>query len=492
MEGASHSHSQQGSGRNRGENNMSHESARSESHIRNLFERAALTDRARQSWTLFDLGDQGFATVILGVILPIYYSDVAGGSAVGWSYTIALSFAIIAVLSPVLGALADYLERSRTFLGVFTVMGITSTAAIFFMGEGEIPLLWFAIPLPSWGLPLPVPSELLALSFLVILANIGYSGARLFYNSLLPGITTDETIDRVSAAGFAAGYLGGTVILIVAIVLTVAPSAFGIPDVATASRLALFVAACWWAVFVIPLFIYVPEPERADEDKPTGNPVTSAFGRLYTTFQEIRVFQVAFVFLVAYWFYINGVNAIILLAAAYGTEIGISQDNVMLAFLLVQILGVPFALLFGQLADRIETKNAIYCGLGVYILISFLAVGITEAWHFFAMAFLVGMVQGGTQAISRSLFGSLIPTHKSGEFFSFYTIVTGFASIAAPLLFGIVGDVTGSDRLAIASVSVFFIIGTALLTRVDVEKGRRAAREATVEGERATEDVTPV
>ena len=428
-----------------------------------LFDRLALTSRERWAWVCFDWGDQAFSTVIIGVVLPIYYVDVAGAhldsglATVYWSYTLALSFALIAIASPILGAIADHLERSRAFLAAFAGLGIVATGSMFFTSEGD----------------------LLLLSGLIVLANVGFNGSRLFYNSLLPGITTEDTIDRVSAAGFALGYMGGTIILLLALAFTLSPATFGLADGAAAARLALFVAACWWAIFAIPLFVYVPEPDREPRESTATNPVTAGFGRLYDTYQEIRTYRDAFVFLVAFWFYANGVLAIISLAAAYATDIGIAETNVMLAFLMVQILGIPCAFAFGQIADTFSSKTALYFGLGVYIVVSIGAVGVTTFSHFLVLAFLVGMVQGGTQAISRSLFGSLIPKHKSGEFFSFFTIIAGFAAVIAPLVFGVVGQLTGSTRFGIASLSIFFIVGTILLSYVDVSRGRRIASERT-------------
>lgn len=440
--------------------------------VGDVFSRLGLTTRERWAWVCFDWGDQAFSTVIIGVVLPIYYVDVAGShldsslATVYWSYTLALSFGLIGIASPVLGALADHTKQSRLFLAAFTVLGIVSTGAMFFTSEGD----------------------LLLLSWLIVLANIGFNGSRLFYNSLLPGITTGDTIDRVSAAGYALGYMGGTIILIAALAFTLSPETFGLADGAAAARLALFVAACWWAVFAIPLFVFVPEPEREESPEVYNNPVSAGFGRLYDTYQEVRTYREAFVFLIAFWFYANGVLAIISLSAAYATDIGISETNVMVAFLLVQILGIPCAFAFGQLADFLSSKQALYVGLGVYIMVSFGAVGVQTFWHFLILAFFVGLVQGGTQAISRSLFGSLIPEHKSSEFFSFFTIIAGFASVLAPLLFGIVGQVTGSTRIGIASLSVFFIAGTVILSFVDVERGRRIAREQTPPEVQPTDD----
>jgi UMF1 family MFS transporter len=427
-----------------------------------LLKKLGLDNRETQSWVLFDWGDNAFATVVLGVILPIYYVEVAGANLPGsmasvwWGYTLAISFAIVAVASPVLGAIADHVDQSRTFLAVFTGLGVVFTGALFFTSEGDFVLT----------------------SVLFVLANVGFSGARLFYNSLLPGITDEETIDRVSAAGYATGYLGGGTLLVVGLVLVTTPSTFGLTDTATASRVTLFIAACWWALFAIPLFVYVPEPEREGTDNSLGNPVTGGFSRLFDTYRDIQQYRIAFLFLIAFWFYTNGINAIITLSAAYATDIGLEQTDVMLAFVMVQFVGVPCAFLFGQLADWFSTKRAIYAGLAVYLCVALLAVGISTAWHFFALAFGVATVQGGTQGLSRSLFGSLIPDHKSGEFFSFFAIVSGFASILAPALFGAVGQITGSTRIAIGSLSIFFVVGLALLSFVDVDAGRTAARNS--------------
>jgi len=264
--------------------------------------------------------------------------------------------------------------------------------------------------------------------------------------------------------------------------MVVSPSTFGLPDTATASRVGLFVAAVWWAVFAIPLFIYVPEPEREPDefrDEVKQNPVVAGFGRLKRTYAEIKTFRFAFIFLVSFWFYNNGINAVITLAAAYASEIGLDQSAIILAVLIVQVVGIPCAFAFGRLADVFSTKNALFLGLGVYTLISIIAFGVTEAWHFYALAFLLGGVQGGTQALSRSMFGSLIPKHKSAEFFSFFAIVAGFASVAGPAMFGVVGQITGSVRIAILSLSVFFIIGTVILIKVDVDEGRTVAKERT-------------
>jgi UMF1 family MFS transporter len=445
-----------------------------------LLAEVGLDRRDTQSWVLFDWGDNAFATVVLGVILPIYYVEVAGASLDGnlasvyWGYTLAISFTIVAVVSPILGAIADHTNQSRRFLGLFTLLGVVFTGALVFTGEES----WLTTGLAS--IPgLDGDETWLLTSVLAIVANVGFSGARLFYNSLLPGITTGDTIDRVSTAGYAMGYFGGGTLLVVALVLISMPETFGLVDTAAASRLSLFLAACWWAVFAMPLFIYVPESDTSQtDDEIAHNPVVGGYRRLSQTYAEIQQYKVAFTFLVAFWFYTNGIQGIITLSAAFGSEIGLAQTDIMLALVMVQFVGVPCAFGFGKLADMYSTKRMLFAGLVVYICVSILAAGITAAWHFFALAFAIALVQGGTQALSRSLFGSLIPEHKSAEFFSFFAIVAGFASILAPLVFSFVGQITGSTRIAVGTLSVFFIVGTLLLLRVDVETGRSVAQDA--------------
>jgi UMF1 family MFS transporter len=429
--------------------------------VARLLERLSLTRRDTQSWVLYDWGDNAFATVTLAMVAPTYYTaevvPEAQAGDVYWSLMLAASFAIIGIASPVLGAIADHVERSREFLAVFTGLGVVFTGSLFFTGEGDVVLV----------------------AVLFGLANIGFTGARLFYNSLLPGVSDEGEIDRVSTAGYAIGYLGGTAALVLSFGV---PLAVGIPldNVGELSRLALFVAACWWAIFSIPLFIYVDEPERDSDDEVAGNPVRGGYRRLYNTYREIRTYKIAFLFLIAFWFYTNGISAIITLSAAYAeSTIGLAQTEILGALVLVNLIGVPCAFAFGQLAGRFSTKRALLGGIAVYTAIALGAVGVTRAWQFFLLAAGVGFVQGGTQALSRSLFGSLIPRHKSGEFFSFFSIVSGLASIAAPALFGIVGALTGSTRIAIGSLSVFFVVGMALLLRVYVETGREVARERT-------------
>lgn len=434
------------------------------SGISTLLGRLAVDTRERQSWVLFDFGDNAFATVVT-IILQTYYVAVAGvdladGDAlIYWSFTVALSYAIFAAVSPVLGAVADHLERSRRFLALFTLLGVLATGLLFFTGEGD----WLLV------------------SALFLTANVGFNGARLFYNSLLPGITSEGAIDRVSTAGYATGYIGGGVLLSAGAAVLATPETFGIADQAAASRLLLLVSACWWAVFAVPLFLYVPEPERDSDrsERVRERPIRESFGRLKETYHEIRTYRNAFLFLAGFFFYASGITAMINLAAAYASDIGLGQAAIIGSLVMVQFVGVPFSFLFGQLADRFSTRRMILVGLSVYTLVSIGGIGLQTAWQFFALAFGIALVQGGTQGLSRSLFGSLIPQHKSAEFFSFFAVVSAVSSMMAPTVFGVVASVVGSNRVALASLSLFFIIGAVLLIRVDIQHGREVARNQT-------------
>ncbi|MDE0006297.1 MAG: MFS transporter, partial [Rhodospirillaceae bacterium] len=337
-------------------------------------------------------------------------------------------------------------------------LGAVATAAMFLIGRGD------------W----------LFASLLFVLGNIGLSGANVFYNSLLPHIAREDEMDRVSSAGYALGYLGGGLLLTINLTWIVFPGAFGLADGEVATRLCFVSVAVWWLGFSIPLFRSVPEPpRRLEEGEVTGlNPVRVGVKRLTETFHEIRGYRHAFLFLLAFLAYNDGIGTINGMAAAYGTEIGLARSHLIGAILVVQFVGMPCTFLAGILAGRLGTKRTLYLALAVYVVISALAYFMTTALHFYALAILVGAVIGGSQALSRSLYASLIPRHKSAEFFSFLTVGSKFAGILGPAIFGWVSLLAGSSRLSILAIAAFFIVGMALLTRVDVPAGQRYAQQA--------------
>jgi len=422
---------------------------------------------------MYDWAISAVQTTVMAAVFPIFYIQVAGADAGAtkanqwWAISNGIAIAIVAVLSPILGAIADFASAKKKLLAISTAFGVLACAAMFFIEPGD---LTFA-------------------SVLFMLVAIGAAAAVVFYDSLLPHIASQSEVDRVSSAAYAIGYLGGGFLLAVNLAMIQKPAWFGLREAGGTLpvRLSMVSVAIWWLVFSIPLFRHVPEPpRRLEQDEQAGqNAIRVAFTRLLETFHELRSFKHAFLMLVAFLIYNDGISTIQKMAAAYGTELGIRRESLITAILIVQFIGVPATFLFGFLARWIGAKRSILAGLVLYLVVSGVAYSMKTAADFYVLAGLVGLVQGGTQALSRSLFSTLIPRYKSGEFFGFYSVFSKFAGIFGPLLFaGIIGA-TGSSRNAILSVSAFFLIGGILLMFVNVEEGARnarAAEEATHEG----------
>jgi len=428
-----------------------------------LLERLGLHRPELRAWAMYDWANSVFMTTGL-LIFPIYLADVASaGSPVAvatarYSMTTTVSMALVAVLSPILGAIADYTAMKKKMLAGFALMGILATGGMYFIERGE------------WRLAL----------ILFLFANTGVTASIVFYESLLPHIARQDEVDRVSTAGYAMGYLGSSLLMVLNIAWIQKPALFGISSPEMAIRLTFLSSALWWLVFTIPLLRRVPEPPlrlEADE-RPGLNPVAVGFRRLRETLREIRVFRHTFLFLLAFFIYNDGIGTIIRMATIYGREIGIERGALLMPLLLVQVVGIPFSFLFGSLADRIGAKPAIFVSLAVYLVISILGYRMTTARDFFVLALLVGTVQGGSQALSRSVFSTLVPRHKSSEFFAFFSVFEKFAGILGPAVFTIMISATGSSRSAILSIIIFFLAGGILLAFVDVKEGQRAAREA--------------
>lgn len=413
---------------------------------------------------MYDWANSAFQTTVITAIFPDFFSSVAAADLspatatqrFAWATTIAV--AITAVLGPVLGAVADYRAMKKKMLAAFMIAGVVATLLMASIDRGE------------W--------QYAALLF--ILSNIAIAASFVFYDSLLPHIAAPDEIDRVSTAAYAIGYLGGGVLLVINLAWILAPTAFGLPDAIAAIKLSFVSVAIWWLVFSVPLLRYVPEPARALERDETGREkaLGAALTRLKETFQELRGYRQAFLMLVAFLLYNDGIQTIIRMAAIYGAEIGIGRDARIAAFVLVQFVGVPFSFLFGAAAARIGAKRAVFVSLAVYTGIAVLGYFMTAAWQFFALAVLVGTVQGGSQALSRSLFARMIPKYKSSEYFGFFSVFEKFAGVAGPALFAVSVSAFGSSRVAVLSVILFFAAGAAVLTRVDVAEGERQAAAA--------------
>ena len=430
---------------------------------RSVLSRLGLDRPELRAWVLYDWANSVFMTIIL-MVFPIYFSKIAAAdlppvvATARFALATTLSMTIVALLSPILGAMADHAGIKKKMLAVFLAFGAVATAALYFVGRGE------------WALA----------AALFVVGNIGVTGTIVFYESLLPHIARQDEVDRVSMAGYAAGYLGGGLLLIATLVAIQKPEIVQIPDAPTAMRLSFVATAVWWVVFSTPLFRIVPEPPPSPHTaEEAGRGLLSvAFARLGQTLRELRRYRHAFLFLVAFLLYNDGVNTIIRMASPYGTEIGIPEGSLIAAFVMVQFVGIPFAFLFAGIAARIGAKRAIFISLAMYLVIAVWGYYMKTATDFFILAFLVGMVQGGAQGLSRSLFSTMIPRHKSSEFFAFFSVFEKFAGIFGPAIFGIMAMATGSSRNAILSLIFFFVVGGALLAFVDVEAGRRAAREA--------------
>jgi UMF1 family MFS transporter len=421
-----------------------------------------------RAWAMYDWANSAMVTTIITAVFPIYYARVACGGvmereeATGWfALSTTIGMVLIAVISPLLGTIADFNGGKKRMLCSFLALGLGSVAGMFFIYRG------------NWILA----------SVLFILANIGANGSFVFYDALLPHIARDDEVDRVSTAGYALGYIGGGVLLALNLAWIQKPAWFGLPSgenlsaaaATLPSRLAFLSVAVWWFVFSIPLFRRVPEPPASGGDGRTL-PIRASVNRLIETCRALRHYRQAFLMLLAFLIYNDGIGTIIRMASIYGDEIKIRQEVIIASIMLVQFVGIPFAFLFGMLAGRIGAKRSIALGLLVYLGICLFGYFMSTEIHFLVLALMVGAVQGGTQALSRSLFASLIPRDKSGEFFGFFGVAEKFAGIFGPLIFGLANRAGGSSRGAIVSVIAFFVVGGWLLTLVDVEEGQRVAR----------------
>ena len=437
-----------------------------------IWSRVGLGRPELRAWAMYDWATSAVQTTIMVAVFPIYFVRVAGADVAPSSATQRLAavntiaLVVTALLSPVLGALSDSGGLKKRLLAAFMILGAGAVAGMFLIERGDLDLA----------------------SVLFTVSLIGAAGSFVFYEALLPHIAKPSEIDQVSTAGYAMGYIGGGLLLALNLAWIQKPAWFGLPSGPDISpslgtlpvRLAFLSVAVWWLLFSIPLFRRVPEPAaRLEPDEfSEGGVVRVAFLRLMKTFRELRGYRQAFLMLLAFLIYNDGIQTIIKMATAYGTEIGIGQSALITAILLVQFVGIPCSFLFGTVAARIGTKRAIFLGLLAYTGISILGYFMTTATHFFVLAGLVGVVQGGTQALSRSLFASMIPPHKSGEFFGFFSVFEKFAGIFGPLIFAGTIAATGSSRNAILSVIGFFALGGALLLLVNVDQGQRVARQA--------------
>ena len=432
--------------------------------------------KAVWGWVMYDWANSAFATTVMAGFFPIFFKQY-------WSYgadvnvsTAQLGFGnsiaslLVALMAPILGAIADKGSAKKKFLIFFAYLGVLMTAGLFLVQKGE----W------AWAI------------FIYAMGIIGFSGANIFYDSLLPSITGDEKIDYVSGLGFAMGYLGGGLLFLVNVLMTLMPQKFGLPDAATAVRYAFISVALWWGLFTLFTIFWVPEEKNTAAR--AENIVVAGFKQFVGTFKKIRHLKMVFLFLLAYWFYIDGVDTIIRMAVDYGLSLGFESNDLIVALLIVQFVGFPAALIFGKLGERWSVRKSIYLAIAFYMGITVWGTMMTQKHEFYILAVAVGLVQGGIQALSRSYYSRLIPKNQAAEYYGFYNMLGKFAVIIGPALMGIVGlmvkrmmmppaptpeQITAVGQLAarwgIGSILILFIIGAVLFYFVDEEKGRNQA-----------------
>jgi UMF1 family MFS transporter len=411
------------------------------------------------SWSLYDWANSAFATTVIAGFFPVFFKQYWSPGTEATLSTFRLgaanSFAslIIVALAPILGAIADRGGAKKKFLLFFALMGVVMTGALYFVAQGD------------WVLAV----------LLYALGIIGFSGGNIFYDSLLITVSTPRKIDYISALGFAMGYLGGGILFTLNVAMTLRPGFFGLSDQSEAIRLSFIFVALWWAVFSIPLFLFVKEP--VVRDKSTGwHAVVSGFHQLRVTFVEIRRLRVVFLFLLGYWLYIDGVDTIVRMAVDYGLSLGFDANSLILALLITQFVGFPSAIAFGKIGEKYGPKTGIFIGIFVYIAVTIWAFFMTSVTEFYALAVAIGLVQGGVQSLSRSFFTRIIPKNKSAEFFGFYNMLGKFAAVIGPVLMGWIGVVFVDSRMGILSIIVLFVAGALLLFFVNEEEGNRMAK----------------
>ncbi len=435
--------------------------------------------KAVWGWVLYDWANSAFATTVMAGFFPIFFKQY-------WSYGAdvnmstaqlgmgnSLASFLVALMAPFLGAIADKGAIKKKFLIGFAYLGVLMTAGLFLVHQGQ------------WGLAI----------FLYVMGIIGFSGANVFYDALLPSIANEERIDYISSLGFSMGYLGGGLLFAVNVFMTLKPQLFGLPDAASAVRFAFLSVALWWGLFTLFLIFWTPEDRAGVMRNQSGNSIAAGLKQFVDTFKKVRHLQTVFLFLLAYWFYIDGVDTIIRMAVDYGLSLGFESNDLIAALLIVQFVGFPAALAFGKLGEHWGVRKAIYLGIGMYMGITVWGAMMTRKEEFYILAAVIGLVQGGVQALSRSYYARLIPKNNAAEFYGFYNMLGKFAAIIGPALMGAVGliarrmlmppDPTAeqiisigkiASRWSIASILILFVIGGVLFYFVDEEKGREQAR----------------
>jgi len=423
-----------------------------------MHDTAIPTRRSTYAWAFYDWANSAFATTVMAGFFPLFFKQYWNAGVTDTVSTFRLGMAnsiaslIVVLGAPLLGAIADHMDKRKGFLLLFSALGVVMTGALYFVAAGD------------W--------QLAALCY--VLAVLGFSGGNLFYDALLVFVARPTQLDRVSALGFALGYLGGGVLFAVNVLMVLHPDWFGLADKSAAVRVSFLTVAVWWAVFSIPILVSVHEA-RTPQPTRLGAALRQGFSQLRHTLREIGRLPQTFLFLLAYWLYIDGVDTIIRMAVDYGLSLGFPSNSLIIALLITQFVGFPAAIAFGRLGERIGARTGILIALAVYVAVTTWGAFMNQVWEFYLLAVVIGLVQGGVQSLSRSLYARLIPAGRSAEFFGFYNMLGKFAAVLGPILMGWVGVMTGSPRLGILSVLVLFVLGALLLLKVDLARGQHDA-----------------
>jgi len=409
--------------------------------------------RQKWGWAMYDWANSAFATTVMAGFFPVFFKEYWNSGVDAATSTFRLGMAnslaslLIVLLAPLLGAIADCMSRRKAMLFSFAFLGVLMTAGLYLIGEGD----WFLA------------------AFLYVLAIIGFSGSNVFYDSLLPFVSHEDKIDQTSALGFSLGYLGGGILLSINVLMALHPEKFGLADGSAAIRISFLMVAVWWLIFSLPLMLLVEEPDGSVSGW-SVNVLQAGFMRVWATLQEVRQLRHIWLFLVAYWLYIDGVDTIVRMAVDYGLSLGFDQNSLITALLITQFTGFPAALAFGWFGGRYGPKTGIFVGLAVYIVVTVWASVMDSVVEFYYLAFLIGLAQGGIQALSRSLYARMIPAGRSAEFFGFYNMLGKFAAILGPVMIGWVGVISGNPRTGILSLLVLFVVGGLVLVGVKVQE----------------------
>ncbi len=410
--------------------------------------------RQERSWVLYDWANSAYSIIITTAIFPIFFKNVAAAGTEGylstsyWGYANSFHTLLLAILAPILGTVADYRSAKMRFFTAFFTLGVVSTAALALVDRGE------------WKAGLAV----------YVLSAVGFAGANVFYDSFLTDVTPEDRMDWISSSGYGWGYIGSTIPFVLSLLLVLNSDALGFSSSVPAVKLTFLFTGLWWLIFTIPFFRNVRQVYFVE---PSPRPLRDAFRRLAATLRDVRKYRNLVLFLVAYFFYIDGVDTLIMMATPLALDVGIGENTLLVVLLVLQLVAFPFTLLAGKLAKRFSAKTMVFIGIGNYFIITFLAFFLpsmeslrAKTALFWTLGMLVGTSQGGIQALSRSLYGKLVPKEKSAEFFGFYNIFGKFAAIMGPALVAFFTGLTRSSAYGILSITLLFGVGGVLLALV--------------------------